>query len=611
MLPFRNWGQLDVYKWGMRGKLPGTPAGLDISPDHVKLLGETVSTNDPEGCAKLEKVFTEWLVLERENLELARKKAHVKPAAAAAQAARPAEPQVLHFHVEQDKAGQVHVLCLQGKEQVAAIGLNLPGFNGLFSSGLMRKPRAMQVGVMHDWVELDGVLFSFERGNNDSSKLEKALNEKYLPESALGRGKDIVVFANAASSTGFDIQFPITQAGALENRKRPLNEETLVLLQDSNACGLLHKQIVIKLSRPCLVFKQKTPDGGERYLERCPENTVSLKSEDGREKVIDLSQPVNYLRLGPLELTAVFNHPSINQHSKAAPVPAAGTGEGLAQPAPAAEPDGASQEKGVALQAQGGVLAPAPEPAQAPPTPPLEEEASPPEPDPVPVEASASSGEPGLVAPAPAAEPPAEVQRPAAPPEPEAQAKPLPNAWLGEVLARQPIRHDWFVCLVYGVIAERYGNSNEGRFGLSACWYAAMGDIQDIDDPLFLGFFLTEKRGLGYLNQGRLARFSNGVAILGTQETAIEAIGVNLVGVGLDVRQRVIFVVTDNYRGKFGLPEQAVSLELAKLREYGAVILGIKELLQSPEPIEVLWTVPAQQENPADPQVLESTPPGA
>ena len=32
--------------------------------------------------------------------------------------------------------------------------------------------------------------------------------------------------------------------------------------------------------------------------------------------MVDLSQPVNYLRLTAVELTAVFNHPAINQHSQ-------------------------------------------------------------------------------------------------------------------------------------------------------------------------------------------------------------------------------------------------------------------------------------------------------
>ena len=44
-------------------------------------------------------------------------------------------------------------------------------------------------------------------------------------------------------------------------------------------------------------------------------------------------------------------------------------------------------------------------------------------------------------------------------------------------------------------------------------------------------------------------------------------------------------------------PEQALAQELGRLAECGAVILSAKDLLQSQDLIEVLWTVPAEQEN--------------
>jgi len=250
LMPLRNWGQLDVYKWGMRGKLPGTPAGLEVTFDHVKVAGEIVSTQAHEGAAKLQKLFNEWLAVERGTLELARKKALAKPTTVEPQATLRAEPLVPHFQVEADKEGIVHLHCRQGKETLATIGLNLPGFNSLFNQGLMHKPHSLKVGALHDWVELDGELFSFEKGNNDASKLEKVLNDRYLSATAHGQGKDVVVFTNDASSTGFDIQFPAKVGGVIDNRRRPLNEETLGLLQDAEHCGLLPKDLVIKLSRP-------------------------------------------------------------------------------------------------------------------------------------------------------------------------------------------------------------------------------------------------------------------------------------------------------------------------------------------------------------------------
>ncbi len=79
-------------------------------------------------------------------------------------------------------------------------------------------------------------------------------------------------------------------------------------------CGLLPKGLIVKLTRPTLIFKQKTPDGGERYLEQGADNLVTVTDDEGQVKFIDLSQPVNYLHLSAVELTAVFNHPAINRH---------------------------------------------------------------------------------------------------------------------------------------------------------------------------------------------------------------------------------------------------------------------------------------------------------
>jgi len=608
LLPLRSWAQLDVHKWTVRGKLPGSPAGLEIAPDHVKILSQNVSTSDPEGCAKLQELFDEWLTLEKENLELARKKSQAKPRPAAQDSSGQPEAAAARFHVERDNTGQVHVRRMQGKEMMAEIGLNLPGFGGLFSQGLMRKPKKLQIGVLHDWIELDGELFNFAKGNDDSAKLEQALNAKYLPDSSLGTGKSVVVFANAASSTGFDIQFRAKSGGVLENRKRPMVEESLALLQDPVACGLLHKELVIKLTRPNLVFKQRTPDGGERYLERSPEHTVIVTADDGAQKVIDLSQPVSYMRLTPIELTAVFNHPAINRHSQTQPEAAAAP-KPPPPPQPALEPAGAE----VLAAAPAGPTAPAATPAQKPPEPPPQP--APPKPQPstsqAPPQRSVEApprevpAAPAARGPAPAAEPAGAGAPPAAPPPP----KPLPNSWLAEVLAQPPIRHDWFACTMYGTLAKRFGNSHDGVFGPSHCWSVALGETEDIGEPGFKGLYLTEKHGLGFLCEGQTARFNRGVAFVGTQETAIQGIGVNLVAVGLDTQERFVFVITDGYRKQFGVPEQSLAQEFARLEKHGALIRSVSELLHGQDPIEVLWTVPAAQEDPSDPQALESVRP--
>jgi hypothetical protein len=129
---------------------------------------------------------------------------------------------------------------------------------------------------------------------------------------------DVAVFANPASPTGFDIQFPASPNAFVENRKRHLNEETIELLQDNERCHVLRRGIIAKLSPPNLIFKLKTADGGECYLEPGLETTVCVVGEDGQEKTVDLSQPVDLLKVGVPELTAVFNHPAINRRARLA-----------------------------------------------------------------------------------------------------------------------------------------------------------------------------------------------------------------------------------------------------------------------------------------------------
>ena len=586
LLPLKHWEQLDVHKWTVRGRLPGAPAGLEVAFDHVKMAGETIAAEDPQGCVKLERAFAEWLALEKETLELAAKKAHAKPAPATQAAPPRTEQQGLHFQVEMDKRGQVHVLCLRGKETVAAIGLNLAGFNSLFGQGLMRKPHTLKVGALHDWVELDGMLYSFEHGNNDASRLAKALNEGYVPTAAFGEGKEVMIFENAASSTGFDIQFPLTQAGVLDNRRRPLNEDALELLQDPDQCGLLRKGLIVKLTRPTLIFKQKTPDGGERYLEQSADHLVTVTDDEGQVKFIDLSQPVNYLHLSAVELTAVFNHPAINQHRTFASL-AARPGESQSKTdSPEAlhqalrQPPAAVPSPDVAGGVTAAIQTPSVEPALA--------KAAEPSPRILP--------EPGAAH--------ASVQ-------PGAKDQARPNSWLKNALAQQPIQPDWFACLVYGKPAERFGNSSEGELGPWACWAVALGETEHISDPQFYGVFLTERRALGFVSQGHIVRFYNEIVFLGIPESALEGIGVSLVAVGLDLEQRVVFVVSNDYRAKFGVPDQVMTEELARLRKLGAVMLSVKEVLEGREPLEVVWTVPAEQENPDDPQALEHTRPAS
>jgi hypothetical protein len=583
LLPLRNWGQLDVYKWRARGKVPETPAGLEITFDHIKVASEVVSTKDPDRVAKLQKLLNEWLAFARKTAELALQKARPQQASVKTEASVQPANLLPSFRVEVDKEEQVHIRCVQGKETLVMIGLNLPGLNSLINQGLMHKPHSLQVGALHDWVELDGNLFSFEKGNNDARKLEQALNERYLCTAALGQGKEVVVFANAASATGFDIQFAAKVGGVSDNRRRPLNDESLGLLQTPERCGLLPKELVVKLSPPNLIFKRKTTDGGESYLDEGPDTVVTVVGDDGEVKYIDLSKPVNYLRLTSMDLTAVFNHPAINQHAKAAP--------------PSGAPERPAQTQ----------VAAAP-PALAPPAPPADA-VSPASLELKPVVLAATK--PEVSRPAESTSASTRESDDSKPPvQPSHVIRPLPNLWLEDIL-NCPSHQHGFTCLIYTKLAEHFGNSSEAMFGPIPCWACSLGEVDDICDPAFRGVFLTQKGGLAYLNQGHIARFRNEVAFVGTLESTIEGIGVDLKALGADAQQRIVFVVNESYRTQFGVPAQAVTEALRRLEEYGAVVLSAPEVLHSPEPIEVLWTVPAEQEDPDDPQAVEHLRPGS
>jgi hypothetical protein len=580
LLPQRSWHQLDRYKWTVQGKLPGEPAGLEVALDHVKITGGTVALKDPAGCFKLEQLFNEWLLFERETVELARKKACPQVVSPSQQAAAQPGAQPLRYRVEVDKRAQVHIHCLQGRDTLASVGLSVAGINSLNQQGLMRKPRKLTTGALHDWVELDGELFSFGQGKNDAARLQQILNERYVPEVAAGLGKEVVVFLNPASPTGFDIQFPVMVAGAPDNHRHPLNDQSLASLLDPDHCGLLHKEIIVKLIPPNLVFKRKTPDGGEQYLPWSPEHAVTVVDEEGHEKNLHLSQPLNLLRLSATELAAVFNHPSINRHTKAGRQAAARGGPALEAAAPSSWASWGPAESAHAPSPKQDVLA---------------------ECRVQPVQESIQAKSPPAVA-ATAVGP--AVAKPAS--QPVGSIKSLTNMWLKEILAQPALPPEWFGVLTYTRIAERFGNSNEGKFGPCDCWYISLGESEDIADPKFKGAFITEKGSFGFLSAGQMAKFYNGMAFLGPRDSALQGIQVNLLAVGLDARERLVFVLSDDYREHFGVRESTLGEVLNRLRDHGAVIMGAKETLVNPDPIEVLWTVPAEQEDPSTPVARES-----
>jgi len=174
------------------------------------------------------------------------------------------------------------------------------------------------------------------------------------------------------------------------------------------------------------------------------------------------------------------------------------------------------------------------------------------------------------------------------------------------VLEAQTIRYDWFTFVVYARLATWIGNSREGKFAEDSCWFISLSDSTDVSAPTFEGIFLSAKGAFGCLRKARSVRFENKQVSVVTGGTALKAADIHLQAVGLDTARRVFFIVSDGYRAKFGAPTAATTVELNALKDYGILLLSISEALESPEALDVVWTVPAVQSSAADPQALES-----
>jgi hypothetical protein len=256
------------------------------------------------------------LELERKTVELASAKA--QGARIEAPTAPPDEEGV-RFELELGNP-QPKLKCIEGNQVVKTVALNVAGLNALVEEGFLRKPNALKVGALHNWVELEGELFRFKEDPKAAHELETTLNERFRALGLPDAPPDVVVSANPASPSGFDLQFPAAPLGVVENRKRHLNEETVQLLQDPERCRVLRAGITARFAPPDLIFKVKTTGGGERPLDPGPGSTVSELGSDGRGKAIDLSRPLSLLDLGEAELNAVFNHPAVNRRARLAQI---------------------------------------------------------------------------------------------------------------------------------------------------------------------------------------------------------------------------------------------------------------------------------------------------
>jgi len=224
-------------------------------------------------------------------------------------------PEPVRVCIDTSQPRLPHLRCVEGQHVLKEVALNPAGFQALIELDLMRKPRSLKLGAMHNWVELDGELFRFDDGSQGAAALEKTLNERYVSEVPGAVVHNVEVFPNPASPTGFDLQFPAKPHGFAENRRRHLNDETVEILNDPEKCRVLRTGMVVVLEPPQLVFKRRLADLSESHLEPSPNNTVKTRGPDGQEKSIDLSQPVDLTGLSASQLVAVLNHPSINRRA--------------------------------------------------------------------------------------------------------------------------------------------------------------------------------------------------------------------------------------------------------------------------------------------------------
>jgi hypothetical protein len=284
--PGKPWIKADQHKWVTRG-LMDPPQSYHVLPNGtVDINGEKISPEDPEGIAKLEHEF---------------KKRYAAPVAPRTPAVSPGGPAIsksamaqtsgkVRFKVKLDHLGHLMIACARGAEQMET---GLRGFQALIQNGLMLKPQSIRVDPLQRAIEIDEV--RFECTEAGARQLEETLNSRYAPV-LKAEGEDAIdIKENPASSTGFDIHFVTSHSGVRFEIKGHLSQEKLDLLQDPAKCELLRPGIVLRLSPPYLLIRQKRPDGGEERIAQLPD--------------------VHYRRVSAVQLQQVFNHPHVRKSS--------------------------------------------------------------------------------------------------------------------------------------------------------------------------------------------------------------------------------------------------------------------------------------------------------
>lgn len=273
--PGKPWHKLDTFKWITRGLIEEPQSLQVLKNGAVEINAERILLDDPDGPAKLELEI---------NKHHPPSIAHHPPAISSVTfASESASTGKVRFKVKLDHLGHLMIECIRGSEHVET---GLRGMPGLAQGGFMLPPHALHVDPLQRAVEIDGVRYDCTEAG--ACQLQEILNTRYAPQLQPEDRHPILIRENAASATGFDIEFIAIHAGGRIEVKGHLSQERLNLLQDHTRCDLLRHGIILRLSPPYLLVRRRQPDGGE---ERIPE-----------------IQDVHYLRVTAADLQAVLNH---------------------------------------------------------------------------------------------------------------------------------------------------------------------------------------------------------------------------------------------------------------------------------------------------------------
>jgi hypothetical protein len=273
--PGKPWHKVDTFKWITRGLIEEPQSLHVLQNGAVEINAERINLDDPNGLTKLEFEI---------NKHHPPSIAHHPPAVSSASfVSETGSSGKVRFKVKLDHLGHLMIESVRGDEHVLT---GLRGLQGLVQGGFMLPPQALHIDPLQRAVEIDGA--RFECTEAGACHLQEILNTRYSPEIQPEDRHLIHVRENAASATGFDIEFIAIHAGGRLEVKGHLSQDRLSLLQDHSRCDLLRHGIILRLSPPYLLVRRRRPDGGEEPI---PE-----------------IEDVHYLRATAADLQQVLNH---------------------------------------------------------------------------------------------------------------------------------------------------------------------------------------------------------------------------------------------------------------------------------------------------------------